>query len=57
MRVHRRISKGFEVFEYYTNNQWDFKSDIAQTVRKRLNTKERRDYKVDAVGKSELSRS
>ncbi|KAL0809207.1 hypothetical protein ABMA28_011431 [Loxostege sticticalis] len=50
MRVHRRISKGFEVFEYYTNNQWDFKSDIAQMVRKRLNTKERRDYKVDAVG-------
>ncbi|XP_063836686.1 putative fatty acyl-CoA reductase CG5065 [Ostrinia nubilalis] len=50
MRVHRRISKGFEVFEYYTNNQWDFKSDIAQTVRQRLNTRERRDYKVDAVG-------
>ncbi|KAL4711229.1 hypothetical protein ACJJTC_019070 [Scirpophaga incertulas] len=50
MRVHRRISKGFEVFEYYTNNQWDFKSDIAQTVRTRLNTRERRDYKVDACG-------
>ncbi|XP_048488006.1 fatty acyl-CoA reductase 1 isoform X2 [Plutella xylostella] len=50
MRVQRRISKGFEVFEYYTNNQWDFKSDIAQTVRQRLNTRERRDYKVDAIG-------
>ncbi|KPI96400.1 Putative fatty acyl-CoA reductase CG5065 [Papilio xuthus] len=50
MRVHRRISKGFDVFEYYTNNQWDFKSDIAQTVRQRLNTRERRDYKVDAIG-------
>ncbi|CAG4949395.1 unnamed protein product [Parnassius apollo] len=50
MRVHRRINKGFEVFEYYTNNQWDFKSDIAQTVRQRLNTRERRDYKVDAIG-------
>ncbi|KAJ0182890.1 hypothetical protein K1T71_000866 [Dendrolimus kikuchii] len=50
MRVQRRISKGFEVFEYYTNNQWDFKSDIAQTVRTRLNPRERRDYKVDSVG-------
>ncbi|XP_026322593.1 fatty acyl-CoA reductase 1 [Hyposmocoma kahamanoa] len=50
MRVQRRIQKGFEVFEYYTNNQWDFKSDIGQTVRQRLNTRERRDYKVDAVG-------
>ncbi|CAG9576933.1 unnamed protein product [Danaus chrysippus] len=50
MRVHRRISKGFEVFEYYTNNQWDFKSDIAQTVRQKLNPRERRDYKVDAIG-------
>ncbi|KAM3955181.1 putative fatty acyl-CoA reductase CG5065 [Aphomia sociella] len=49
-RVQQRISKGFEVFEYYTNNQWDFKSDIAQTVRLKLNSKERRDYKVDAVG-------
>ncbi|XP_049883821.1 putative fatty acyl-CoA reductase CG5065 [Pectinophora gossypiella] len=50
MRVQRRIGKGFEVFEYYTNNQWDFKSDIAQTVRLSLNAKERRDYKVDAGG-------
>ncbi|XP_064076069.1 fatty acyl-CoA reductase 1 [Vanessa tameamea] len=50
MRVHRRISKGFDVFEYYTNNQWDFKSDIAQAVRKILNPRERRDYKIDAIG-------
>lgn len=55
MRVHRRISKGFDVFEYYTNNQWDFKSDIAQTVRRKLNTRERRDYKVDAIGKNPCS--
>ncbi|XP_041971165.1 putative fatty acyl-CoA reductase CG5065 [Aricia agestis] len=50
LRVHRRISKGFDVFEYYTNNQWDFKSDIAQTLREKLNPRERRDYKIDAVG-------
>ncbi|XP_060808997.1 putative fatty acyl-CoA reductase CG5065 [Amyelois transitella] len=50
VRVHQRISKGFEVFEYYTNNQWDFKSDIAQNVRLKLNAREKRDYKVDAGG-------
>ncbi|XP_061728061.1 fatty acyl-CoA reductase 1-like [Cydia pomonella] len=49
-RVQRRINKGFEVFEYYTNNQWDFQSDIAQTLRKDLNPREREDYKVDAIG-------
>ncbi|KAI8433255.1 hypothetical protein MSG28_015329 [Choristoneura fumiferana] len=50
IRVQRRIQKGFEVFEYYTTNQWDFQSDIAQNERKALNARERRDYKVDAVG-------
>nr|QLI62000.1 fatty acyl-CoA reductase 10 [Streltzoviella insularis] len=50
LRVHRRISKGFDVFEYYTNNQWDFKSEIGQMVRTRLNTREKEDYKVDADG-------
>ncbi|XP_063372368.1 putative fatty acyl-CoA reductase CG5065 [Cydia amplana] len=49
-RVQRRINKGFEVFEYYTNNQWDFQSDIAQTLRKDLNPRERQEYKVDAIG-------
>ncbi|XP_068623501.1 fatty acyl-CoA reductase 1-like [Battus philenor] len=50
LRVHRRISKGFDVFEYYTNNQWDFKSDAGQRVRKNLNAREKEDYKFDAVG-------
>ncbi|KAJ2942775.1 hypothetical protein O0L34_g14963 [Tuta absoluta] len=50
MRVHRRINKGFEVFEYYTNNQWDFKSDKGQMIRKKLNEREHKEYKVDAEG-------
>lgn len=49
-RVQRRINKGFEVFEYYTNNQWDFKSDIAQVIRSKLNARERDEYKVDGTG-------
>ncbi|CAH0713461.1 unnamed protein product, partial [Brenthis ino] len=50
IRVHKRISKGFDVFEYYTNNQWDFKSEAGQRVRTRLNSREKEDYKVDADG-------
>ncbi|XP_061728068.1 putative fatty acyl-CoA reductase CG5065 [Cydia pomonella] len=49
-RVQRRVTKGFEVFEYYTNNQWDFHSDIAQKYRNDLNPRERLEYKVDASG-------
>ncbi|CAK1589999.1 unnamed protein product [Parnassius mnemosyne] len=50
MRVHRRISKGFDVFEYYTNNQWDFQSDACQRLRVHLNAREKEDYKIDAIG-------
>ncbi|XP_072934147.1 putative fatty acyl-CoA reductase CG5065 [Epargyreus clarus] len=50
IRVHKRISKGFDVFEYYTNNQWDFISERGQRVRARLNAREREDYKLDAAG-------
>lgn len=51
MRVQQRISKGLEVFEYYTSHQWDFISDNLQTVRKLLNQKEKIEYKVDAEGR------
>ncbi|XP_059482632.1 putative fatty acyl-CoA reductase CG5065 isoform X2 [Neocloeon triangulifer] len=32
-RVQDRISKGFEVFEYYANNQWDFESNNILNLR------------------------
>ncbi|XP_063219802.1 putative fatty acyl-CoA reductase CG5065 [Bacillus rossius redtenbacheri] len=50
LRVQRRINKGFEVFEYYANNQWDFNSDNAQVVRKLMNDRERREFKIDKEG-------
>lgn len=50
MRVQRRISKGMEVLEYYTTNQWDFKSDKLQLLRKKLNEREYKTYKLDADG-------
>ena len=45
-RVHRRIQKGFEVFEYYANNQWDFVNDNISEVRDKLNPRERISYQL-----------
>ncbi|KAI4502943.1 hypothetical protein M0802_001987 [Mischocyttarus mexicanus] len=39
-RVQRRIQKGFEVFEYYANNQWDFINANMKEVRDKLNARE-----------------
>ncbi|PSN41792.1 putative fatty acyl-CoA reductase [Blattella germanica] len=47
MRVHKRINKGFEVFEYYTNRQWDFKNEHVVWARKIMNDKERLEFKID----------
>lgn len=49
-RVQNRIQKGFEVFEYYANNQWDFKNESALYIRPLMNERERREYKVDGEG-------
>lgn len=48
--IQNRISKGFEVFEYYANNQWDFANDESMESRKRLNPFEKELYKVDGLG-------
>ncbi|XP_019874561.2 putative fatty acyl-CoA reductase CG5065 isoform X4 [Aethina tumida] len=50
LRVQKRIAKGFEVFEYYANNQWDFNNDEARATRALLNPRERQIYKVDGEG-------
>lgn len=50
MTVQKRISKGFEVFEYYANNQWDFNNENSLSGRKLLNPRERKNYKVDGDG-------
>ncbi|XP_026472331.1 putative fatty acyl-CoA reductase CG5065 [Ctenocephalides felis] len=49
-RVQRRIMKGFEVFEYYANNQWDFVNEHASYVRGIMNPLERKIYKIDGDG-------
>ncbi|KAK6633631.1 hypothetical protein RUM43_001220 [Polyplax serrata] len=49
-RVQSRISKGFEVFEYYANNQWQFMNTHVYYARSVMNPKERERYKVDGLG-------
>jgi hypothetical protein len=48
MRVQQRVSKGYEVFEYYANNQWDFNNDDSLEAIKQLNPRERSIYKLDS---------
>ncbi|XP_043483087.1 putative fatty acyl-CoA reductase CG5065 [Leptopilina heterotoma] len=45
-RVHRRIQKGFEVFEYYANNQWDFVNTNITQIRDKLNPREKIMYQI-----------
>ncbi|CAG9131844.1 unnamed protein product [Plutella xylostella] len=50
IHVQKHIQKGMEVFEYYTNNQWDFRSDAVQRLRTKMTPREREAYKMDADG-------
>ena len=45
-RVQRRIQKGFEVFEYYANNQWDFENENIYRVRDKFNSLEFETYQL-----------
>ncbi|XP_033179622.1 putative fatty acyl-CoA reductase CG5065 isoform X2 [Bombus vosnesenskii] len=45
-RVQRRIQKGFEVFEYYANNQWDFDNSNIFELRNKLNPVEYKKYQL-----------
>ncbi|CAL7951772.1 unnamed protein product [Xylocopa violacea] len=45
-RVQRRIQKGFEVFEYYANNQWDFNNSNMYETRAKLNSVEYNTYQL-----------
>ncbi|EAT34078.1 AAEL013648-PA [Aedes aegypti] len=49
-RVHRRIANGFEVFEYYANNQWDFDNAGINHLRDQINEAEKAKFKIDAGG-------
>lgn len=45
--MQRRIQKGFDVFEYYANNQWDFDNANMVHVRTVMNDVERRHFPIE----------
>ncbi|XP_046383096.1 fatty acyl-CoA reductase 1 [Ischnura elegans] len=49
-RVQARITKGFEVFEYYANRQWEFNNDNLVGLRQLQNEREYEELLID--GKS-----
>lgn len=50
-RVQRRIQKGFDVFEYYANNQWDFDNSNVLYLRTIINKTEKKLYSIEEKGK------
>lgn len=50
MRVQRRVAKGFEVLEYYANNEWTFNNEETLACRKLMNSTEKQKYKLDTEG-------
>ncbi|KAF2902454.1 hypothetical protein ILUMI_03730, partial [Ignelater luminosus] len=49
-KIQQRINKGFEVFDYYANKQWDFNNDGSLMARRLMTEAEKELYKVDGEG-------
>lgn len=49
-RVQRRIQKGFDVFEYYACNQWDFSNANVVYLRTIMNEIECKRYSIEDKG-------
>lgn len=47
IRVHRKLAKGMEVLDYYTNNEWQFDNTNAIQVWAKLNDVEKITYRID----------
>lgn len=45
--MQRRIQKGFDVFEYYANNQWDFDNANMVYTRKIMNDTEKKAFPIE----------
>lgn len=46
--MQKRILKGFEMFEYYANHQWEFRNERALNFRRKLNSEESRVFSIEA---------
>ncbi|XP_044260878.1 putative fatty acyl-CoA reductase CG5065 [Tribolium madens] len=49
-RIQRKIKRGYQIFEYYSNRRWDFRKESADVIRKWMNETERKVFKVDDEG-------
>ncbi|KAL1463130.1 hypothetical protein WDU94_014913 [Cyamophila willieti] len=47
VKIQERIHHGFEVFEYYTNNEWEFKNENLHSTRSKRNAREMLQYCVE----------
>ena len=47
IRVHRKLAKGMEVLDYYTNNEWLFENTNALQIWAKLNDSEKMAYRID----------
>lgn len=47
IRVHRKLAKGMEVLDYYTNNEWHFDNTNALEIWAKLNDVEKLAYRMD----------
>lgn len=47
MHVHRRLAKGMEVLDYYTNNEWEFDNTDCLHIFKLVNSVETKKYYVE----------
>ncbi|KAJ8972158.1 hypothetical protein NQ314_000384, partial [Rhamnusium bicolor] len=48
--IQMRIHKGMEMFEYYTVKSWNFNTENIETLRKKLNSREKKNYMLESEG-------
>ncbi|XP_050526791.1 putative fatty acyl-CoA reductase CG5065 [Daktulosphaira vitifoliae] len=50
VKIQERINKGYEIFNFYVNNQWEFSSKMSRQIREKLNAREKFEYKFNLDG-------
>lgn len=49
IRVHKKLAKGMEVLDYYTNNEWHFDNKNAMAIWSLINEMEKKNYRIDLL--------
>ncbi|KAJ3652217.1 hypothetical protein Zmor_018200 [Zophobas morio] len=50
VRVQKKVLKGYQIFEYYVNREWDFRHDNMNIIRDYLNPREKEEFIMDPDG-------